>query len=120
MLALLFEEWDWEPRARAFAALSRLPFWAKLEVFISRLPPWAASLTLALPGLTLIPIKQLALCLLRHARLFSRLTLVMAATISGTTAAARLFLRTLFGWGDQELEGMLTKFRSHELKVNIA
>ena len=31
LLVLLFEEWGWEPLARAFAALGKLPYWAALE-----------------------------------------------------------------------------------------
>ena len=41
-LLLLFEEWGWEPLARAVARLARLPLWAWIEHKIQALPPWGA------------------------------------------------------------------------------
>ena len=39
LLVLLFEEWGWEPLARYFTRLAKLPLWAKLESDIKGLPP---------------------------------------------------------------------------------
>ena len=94
LLVLLFEEWGWEPLARAFARLGKLPLWAKLERLITRLPPWAALVAFGVPVITLIPIKFLALYLFSQGHMAAGLTLVIAAKITGTAIAARLFQLT--------------------------
>ena len=94
VLVLLFEEWGWERLAHGFAKLGRLPLWAKLEKLILALPPWAALLVFALPALALVPVKLLALYLLGRGYLLSGLVLVIAAKITGTALAARLFQLT--------------------------
>ncbi len=94
LLVLLFEEWGWVPLARAFAALGRLPFWAKLERRITQLPPWAALLAFGIPALALIPVKLLALYLLGKGQVALGLSLVIGAKITGTALAARLFQLT--------------------------
>ena len=94
VLVLLFEEWGWERLAHGFAKLGRLPLWAKLEKLILALPPWAALLVFALPALALVPVKLLALYLLGRGYLLSGLMLVIAAKITGTALAARLFQLT--------------------------
>ena len=94
VLALLFEEWGWEPLARAFARLRQLPLWAKLEDLITRLPPWAAMLAFGVPVITLIPVKLLALYLFSQGHMATGLTLVVATKVIGTALAARLFQLT--------------------------
>ena len=94
VLVLLFEEWGWEPLARAFARLGQLPLWARLEGFITRLPPWAALLAFGVPVITLIPIKFLALYLFGQGHVATGLTMVIAAKVTGTAIAARLFQLT--------------------------
>ena len=94
LLVLLFEEWGWEPLARAFARLAKLPFWARLEGFITRLPPWAALLVFGVPVATLVPIKLLALYLFSQGHAALGLALVIAAKVTGTAIAARLFQLT--------------------------
>jgi hypothetical protein len=94
LLVLLFEEWGWEPLARAFARLGQWPLWAKLEGIVTRLPPWAALLAFGVPVLTLIPIKFLALYMFSQGHMAMGLTLVITAKISGTALAARLFQLT--------------------------
>ena len=94
VLALLFEEWGWEPLARAFARLRQLPLWARLEDQISRLPPWAAVLAFGAPVITLIPLKLLALYLFSQGHMATGLTLVIATKVTGTALAARLFQLT--------------------------
>jgi hypothetical protein len=93
-LFLLFEEWGWEPLARCFAALGRLPWWGQLERQIARLPPWGALLVFGLPVLALLPIKLLALYLFGGGHAALGLGLLIAAKISGTAMAARLFQLT--------------------------
>lgn len=94
LVVLLFEEWGWEPLARGFAALGRLPLWAKLELRITQLPPWAALLAFGIPALALIPIKLLALYMFGKGHMAFGLSLVIGAKITGTALAARLFQLT--------------------------
>ena len=94
LLVLLFEEWGWVPLARAFAALGQLPWWAALERFITRLPPWAALIAFVVPGLVLIPVKLLALALFARGHFAMGLFLVITAKVIGTAIAARLFQLT--------------------------
>ena len=94
LLVLLFEEWGWIPLARAFAALGRLPLWAKLEQRIGQLPPWAALLAFGIPALALIPIKLLALYMFGKGHVALGLGLVIGAKVTGTALAARLFQLT--------------------------
>lgn len=91
LLVLLFEEWGWEPLARAFATLARLPLWGKLEGAIKRLPPWAALLVFGVPVASLIPVKLLALYLFAQGHALTGVALVIAAKVVGTAMAARLF-----------------------------
>ena len=94
LLVLLFEEWGWEPLARFFARLARLPLWAKLESQIKSLPPWAALLVFGVPVIALIPVKLLALYLFGRGHPAVGITLVIATKITGTAVAARLFQLT--------------------------
>ena len=94
LLVLLFEEWGWEPLARAFSRLGRLPLWAKLEAVIRRLPPWAALVAFGVPVVLLIPIKLLALYLFSQGHVVVGVTLVVIAKVAGTALAARLFQLT--------------------------
>lgn len=94
VLVLLFEEWGWEPLARGFNALARLPLWGAMERRITSLPPWAALLAFALPVLALVPIKLLALYLIGNGDLAIGLGLVIGAKITGTALLARLFQLT--------------------------
>ena len=94
LLVLLFEEWGWEPLARVFARLAKLPLWAKLEGVVTRLPPWAALLVFSVPVVTLVPIKLLALYLFAQGHAAVGVALVIAAKITGTAVAARLFQLT--------------------------
>ena len=94
LLVLLFEEWSWASLARAFAKLGRLPLWIRLESRIKALPPWAALLAFGVPVVTLVPIKFLALYLFSQGHMATGLTLVIAAKVTGTATAARLFQLT--------------------------
>ena len=93
-LLLLFEEWGWEQLAAGFAALGRLPWWGQLERRITRLPPWAALLVFGVPVGALVPIKLLALYLFGKGHVMLGVGLVLAAKLTGTALAARLFQLT--------------------------
>jgi len=88
---LLFEEWCWEPMARAMARLSRLRVWARVEVALRALPPWAAVLAFFLPVLLLLPVKLFGLFLLGEGHALSALLLLLAAKLVGTAILAWLF-----------------------------
>jgi hypothetical protein len=91
---LLFEEWGWEPLARLFARLARLPLWARLERRIMALSPIGAMLAFGLPVLTLFPVKLLALYLFGRGQTALGLTLLLSAKLVGTALLARLFQLT--------------------------
>ena len=91
---LLFEEWGWEPLARVFARLARLPLWARLERRIMALSPTGAMLAFGLPVLILFPVKLLALYLFGIGQTTLGLLLLLSAKLVGTALLARLFQLT--------------------------
>lgn len=93
-LLLLFEEWGWEPLARAVARLARLPLWAWIERKIQALPPWGALLVFGLPMLALLPVKLLAIYLLGSGQKLLGLAVLIGAKLLGTAIMARLFQLT--------------------------
>lgn len=102
-LLLLFEEWGWEPLARALTRLAKLPQWAKLESHIQSLPRWAALLVFGIPVLALLPVKLLAIYLFSSGHKLLGLGLLLGAKLMGTAIVARLFQLTQpalmqFGW----------------------
>ena len=102
-LLLVFEEWGWEPLARAFARLARLPLWARMERKIQGLPPWGAVLVFGVPVLALLPVKLLALYLFGAGHTWLGLELLIGAKLFGTAVMARLFQLTQpalmqYGW----------------------
>ena len=94
LLLLLFEEWGWQPLARAFAALAGLPWWGQLEQRIIRLPPWASLLVFGVPVAALVPIKLLALYLFGRGHVALGLCMIVMVKLAGTAIAARLFQLT--------------------------
>ncbi len=93
-LILLFEEWGWEPLARLLGVLARLPLWARMEAFISRLPPYGALVVFCVPALLLLPVKLLALYWIGRGHTLLGLAVVLGAKLMGTAAVARLFALT--------------------------
>jgi len=91
MPVLVFEEWGWEPLARAAAQLSRLRLWARFEQAVRGLPPWAAVGVFFLPLLLLLPIKVCGLMLLGRGHAMSALAVLIGAKLVGTAIVARLF-----------------------------
>lgn len=88
---LLFEEWGWEPLARAIGRLARLPLWARIEQALRNLPPWGAVLAFLAPMLLLLPLKLMGLFLLAEGHAKSAVTLLLAAKLTGTAILAWLF-----------------------------
>jgi hypothetical protein len=94
-LLLLLEEWLWEVGARLSAAMGTWPPLRMLENGIRRLPPWAALLAFALPGLLLLPIKFLALLAIAHGHPLWGVMVFVAAKLGGVMVVARIYALTL-------------------------
>ncbi len=93
-LILIFEEWGWEPLSRLLGYLARLPLWARMEVLITRLPPYGALVAFFVPALMLLPVKLLALYWISRGHAVLGIAVVLAAKMLGTAAVARLFALT--------------------------
>jgi hypothetical protein len=93
-LLLLFEEWGWRPLSNLVAQLARFPLWAKLELWIAGLPPYAALTTLAVPSAILIPAKLLGVYLLATGHLVSATTVIVLAKLASTALITRIFILT--------------------------
>ena len=94
-LLLLLEEWLWEVAGRLSAAMGSWPPLRMLENGIRRLPPWAALLAFALPGLLLIPVKLLALLAIAHGHPLWGVAVFVAAKLGGAMVVARIYVLTL-------------------------
>ena len=90
-LLLIFEEWGWDPLLRLFALLGRLPLWAWVERWISRLPPYGALFLFLVPVLGLVPVKLLAVYWISEGDALLGLVLAIAAKLVGTALVAWLF-----------------------------
>ncbi|MGE5451238.1 MAG: hypothetical protein ACM3VZ_05260 [Acidobacteriota bacterium] len=93
-LVLLFEEWGWEPLARALAWIGNWPGFRWIEARIRQLPPYGALALFIVPVLALLPIKLLALYALGHGHAVLGVSVIIAAKIGGTAITARLFMLT--------------------------
>ncbi|HEX5355916.1 MAG TPA: hypothetical protein VFW93_06850 [Aquabacterium sp.] len=93
-LVLLFEEWGWEYLAAIVAWFGRLPGLRWIEGRIRALPPYAALALFAVPLLTLLPVKLLALYWLGHGHTALGIGLIIVAKLGGTAISARLFMLT--------------------------
>ena len=62
-LLILFLEWGWRPLAYALGWLSKYLVFARLEAWVSSLPPYGALALFAAPALSLLPLKLFALYL---------------------------------------------------------
>jgi hypothetical protein len=106
-LLILLEEWGWQPLAELIGRLARWRPWARAEMAIAGLPPYAALVVFALPSLLLLPLKFLALFLIAKGQLVLAGLLFAAAKVAATALVARLFLLTRpalmrigwFAWG---------------------
>jgi hypothetical protein len=91
---ILLEDWLWDDLARLAAAIGRLPVFRQAEVFIVRLPPYAALAFFAVPSTLLIPVKLIALYFVGHGHAIAGLLVVLGAKVLGTALVARLFTLT--------------------------
>jgi hypothetical protein len=93
-LVLLFEEWGWAYLAAILGWFGQLPGLRWIEARIRTLPPYAALALFALPLLTLLPLKLLALYWLGHGHTLLGISVIIAAKVAGTAITARLFMLT--------------------------
>ena len=94
-LLLLAEQWLWEVGNRWAAAIGTWPPFGALESLIRRLPPYAALLVFALPGLLLFPIKFLALMAIAHGHPLMGAAVFVVAKLGGAMIVARIYVLTL-------------------------
>lgn len=91
-LLIFLEDFLWDELARLFGLLARLPLWARLERWISQLPPWAAVPMFLVPMVVLFPLKLIALWLMAHHHVLLGIQIILLAKVVGTAIAARLFM----------------------------
>ena len=91
-LILIFEEWGWRPLSSALAWLARFRPWARLELAIAGLPPYAALAAIALPTTLLFPLKFVAIWLVANGHLVTAAALFIAAKVVSTALIARVFM----------------------------
>jgi len=87
---LLFEEWGWEPLARALHKLSRLTIWAYLENRLRALPSWGAVLVFFATDAAVAAGQAFRLFLLGEGHAKSAVILLLAAKVVGTAILAWL------------------------------
>ena len=93
-LAIVFEEWGWEPLQKGLARLGRWPGLRWVEGVVRRLPPYAALALFVVPALLLLPVKLLALWAMGRGHVVSGLVVIALAKLAGTAIVARLFTLT--------------------------
>ena len=93
-LLILFEEWGWWPLQAWLARLAAWPPLRALEALIQRLPPVPALALMALPALSLLPVKLAALALMARGQPLAGLAVIVAAKLLGTAVVARLYQLT--------------------------
>jgi hypothetical protein len=106
-LLILLEEWGWQPLSELVGRLARWQPWARAEIAIARMPPYAALVVFVLPSALLLPLKFLALFLIAKGQLVLAGLLFAAAKVGATALVARLFMLTKpallqigwFAWG---------------------
>jgi hypothetical protein len=91
-LIILFEEWGWRPLSDLLGRLAAFAPIAALERLLTRLPPYAALVALALPASLALPLKLLAIWLLANEHFVSAALLFVGAKIGATALVARIFL----------------------------
>ncbi|MBF0415864.1 MAG: hypothetical protein HQL79_08870 [Magnetococcales bacterium] len=89
---VLFEELIWDKITDLVAWLARMRWLARLEAWIATLGPYPTLALFAVPILTLLPIKIVALYLIAHGRVGLGILVVVLAKVSGTAISARLFV----------------------------
>lgn len=91
---ILFEEWGWEPLRRAAAWVANSWPLAWLNRRIARLPPYAALALMAVPSMTIIPVKIVAVWMITRGWVAASVVLLVISKLLGTALLAHLFSLT--------------------------
>ncbi|HEX4857777.1 MAG TPA: hypothetical protein VFV17_02085 [Usitatibacteraceae bacterium] len=91
---IFLEEWVWDSILALMRWAGRLPPIHWLETQVSKLPPYAALIAFAVPGLTLLPFKFAALYLIAHGHKLYGVAVFIVAKLIGTAFLARIFSLT--------------------------
>jgi hypothetical protein len=93
-LAILFEEWGWEPLQDLMSSLARWPAIAWLEHRVAALPPAMALVAFVLPSLTMLPVNLLGLWMMGQGQPAAGTSVIVGAKLLTTTLVARVFVLT--------------------------
>lgn len=93
-LWVFLEEWVWNSILAFMRWLGKLPPVHWLETQVARLPPYAALIVFAVPGIILLPFKFGALYLIAHGHRFYGLMVFVVAKLIGTALLSRIFSLT--------------------------
>ena len=93
-LAILFEEWGWEPLQRLLARIGRWPGLRWMEERVGAMSPWAAVAVFLVPTALLLPVKLLALWAVGRGQVLLGMLVIVLAKVVGTAVVARLFTLT--------------------------
>ena len=125
---ILFEELAWTP----LAALIKSFHLRRIEAWISSLPPYGALCAFALPAITLIPFKLVAVYLFATGYYMLGLTVLITAKLVGTALVARIFQLTspqlltigwfarLHGWVTAQVHAVKERIKAPFRKVWVA
>ncbi len=91
---ILFEEWGWEPLRQLAARIANSWPLAWLNRRIARLPPYAALALMAVPSMTIIPVKIFAVWLISRGLVGWSVALLVLSKLLGTALLAHLFSLT--------------------------
>jgi hypothetical protein len=91
---ILFEEWGWEPLRRWAAWVANSWPLAWLNRRIARLPPYGALALMAVPSMTIIPVKILAVWMISRGLVGWSVALLVVSKLLGTALLAHLFSLT--------------------------
>ena len=91
---ILFEEWGWEPLRKLAAAVANSWPLAWLNRRIAKLPPYAALAVMAVPSMTIIPVKVVAVWLISRGFVGWSVALLVVSKLLGTALLAHLFSLT--------------------------
>ncbi|MBL8513432.1 MAG: hypothetical protein JNJ55_05540 [Betaproteobacteria bacterium] len=91
---VFLEEWVWDSVLALMRWLGKLPPIHWLETQVAKLPPYAALIVFAVPGLILLPFKFAALYLIAHGHQMYGVAVFVVAKLIGTAFLARIFSLT--------------------------
>ncbi|MBF0460784.1 MAG: hypothetical protein HQL87_05250 [Magnetococcales bacterium] len=91
-LLVLFEELVWDKVTDLVGWLAHMRWVARLEAWIVTLGPYPTLALFAIPILTLLPLKVLALYLIAQGQVGLGIVVILVAKTTGTAISARLFV----------------------------